>query len=490
MPSRTFKAISAFSALLLLLASCYWQAGVPTGTISFSVSGRPGARYIDPYADTLRVYLMAGNDLVRIGPAEHPYWDELSLSYGTASADYTSPEIPAGIAYTVMAVVGETLGGDFQPLNHGFRRGVTVTQGASTAVTLTLDMVPGVTPANWTEDNVTGVVISDDLGYGEGYASTEHGLYAFYAPDGAPTLLDQVPGAVINSLSSGQVFDGESLYFSPYLNTDEGIIPYNRSYDVLMPEWASGAGERNVMGSVCLSDPLDENVRIPVYIRDGGMGGVIAPVYDVPGTWFDVDFSGYEGGTRIYDIAATDNFAYVATSAGAFRIPHDALHAGATAGDVIDESRRFSVGGSGTRILSLATAGGYLYAGTTAGVYVGVLDEVGSAVFADPATLIQGTADMSARMMRVVNFYDDYSSPAYHNLVALISPLGVEIIDHNLDSGAISVLPALPFYAGLPSDVPSDLTQIAWFLSSEYVYLFISGKKGLCYYSVMQYHTT
>jgi hypothetical protein len=496
MQSRKYRTLYALTALCLLLASCYWQAGVPTGTISFSFSSRPGARYLDPFADTLRVYLMAGNDLVRIGPAAHPYWDELELSGGASSADYTSPEIPAGIAYTVMVAAGESMEGDFWPLNHGMAEGVSVTQGASTAVSITLENVPNIVQSPIWGENATGMVM--DFNMGSAYASTEHSLYTFLFPFAEFVSLAQVNDAAINSLSMSETFDGEGYPPGPWLNTERGILPYdlydrNPSGDFAVG-YGSGDGARNVFRSAMLTYPDFSTSKYAVYLRASGLGAALIPEYDLE-DWIDADFSQYEGGTKMYDLAVSSGqysslgFAYVATSAGAFRIPATAFVAGATASSIISASTPFNAGTGSSRILSLASVldgsgeRDLLYMGTAEGVYCAVLNYESGPVFSESPVLVYQNAGRRVRMLKCY----DLSGAGDTTRIAFIDGTGITIVDHLL-SGPISgsttqFYSRLPFYAGLPSDYPEDLHQMDWYdTGSGFLHLIIAGKKGLASY--------
>jgi hypothetical protein len=436
---------------------------------------------------------MAGDARVRFGPTAHPLYDEMTLSAGTTNTSYTSPQIPAGIAYTVMAVVGESLSGEFVPLDYGSAEGIRVTQGGSTAVSLTLEPAPSIGTTDLLGVNVTGVTVNTNTG--EAYASTDHALYSFYIPPSeSSNLLAQVPDAVINSLSLGESYNLEMNYYStPWLNTDRGILPFDRFVGSLVPGYATGSGVQNVIRSLSMRDPLDNAIQIPIYLRDMGLGYTIAP-NGVLGAWLDVDFSQYLGGTRMYDMDCSAGFVYVATSAGAYRIPTTALVAGATAQSVISASRPFTAGTLNERIISIAVVHDgtgereVLYMGTERGVYWATLDELSDAVFYQPAVLIPETAGKPFRKMKAVNYYDYYAG-LDRTLIACFDSTGVVIINHDNSSETLGILSTLPFYAGLPSDIPQDLTQMAWCFPGYEVDLLIAGKKGLVYYYTLPFNS-
>jgi hypothetical protein len=508
MNTRAIKAIGALTAVLILIVSCYWQADTQTGTFSFRVpanaGARSGERTIDSRSDALRVYLMADEALVRFGPPAHPYWDEIPLAINSVSATYTSPQIPAGIPYTVIAVAGESAPSGFGPFDDGKAYGVTVGQGATTTVPLVLSPIPSGAIMTTFTDNVTGVLWDTRFGAGP-FASTEHAIYTSNAPTVNPFTLEvDVPNTVVNSLSVGEIFHSIRGGISPmlWLNTGNGILPYQPAVSVppgiLRSDYTTGNGLVNEFKSGSMTDPLQQINRIPLYIRATGLGGAVSTGGQPPTAWFDVDFSQYQGGTRVYDMALTKSYAYVATSTGAYRIPTTAITAGATAQSVISASAPFATGGANSRITSVLAvddaAGGtgtYLYMGTRSGIYVAHLEDTPAAVFTASPALIPNTERMSPRMMAGISLYDSVTFPGvprYVILVAAFSPTGVEIIYQDLTNATFGTIAQLPFYAGLPSDIPSDLHQVAWYTYTGYAYVLIGGTKGLAYYTALFYN--
>jgi len=501
MKSRAFRVIGTLAALCALLVSCYWQSGARTGTISFSVGGSAGARYLAPYDDTLRVYLMADESVVRFGPAEHPFYDEVALAAGTTSTyTYTSPQIPAGIPYTVMVVAGESMSGEFLPYDHGIAGDVKVAQGSSTAVSLELAPTPYVfrSPDLWGQ-NVTGLAVYWDLP--TQYVSTERSLRSFTFPMSESALVIDVPDAVINSLSVGEMFEGAAYLKAPWLNTSKGILPFDSWIsNAFIPGYGSGAGVQNVFRSAALTDPVDSDRKYAVYLRDAGLGAAITTSY-VPDSWVDVEFGGYQGGTRMYDLdsalgsmIATANFAYVATSTGALRIPTSAFVAGATAESIAAASRPLVVGDGSSRILTLdvvwdESGRDLLYLATAQGIYCGVLDELSDSGFLQPPVLVYQSTGARIRMVRG-EYFADAADSSEHVILAAMDSRGVTIINHltaDIASSTIQSVTTLPFYGTLPCDIPSNLNQISWYDTGNELLLYIAGKKGFAYYSAAFY---
>ncbi len=501
MKSRAFGVTGTLAALCALLVSCYWQSGARTGTFSFSVSGGAGARFLDPYATALRVYLLADESVVRFGPSEHPFYDEATLAANTTYT-YTSPQIPAGIPYTVMVVAGESMSGEFWPIGHGIAGDVKVAQGVSTAVSLELVPTPNVyrSPDLWGQ-NVTGLALYWDLP--AQYISTERSLRSFTSPMSESALVVDVPDAVINSLSVAEMFEGAAYLKTPWLNTGKGVLPFDSWItNALIPGYGSGAGVQYAFRSAALTDPALSDKKFAVYLRDTGLGAAVTTQY-VPDSWVDVDFSGYQGGTRMYDldsafpsVVTTASFAYVAASTGAWRIPTSAFVAGATAESVIAASRPLVVGDGSSRILTLDvvnddTGRDLLYLGTAGAIYCGVLDESSGSVFLQPPVLVYQSAGARIRVVRG-EYFADAADSSQHVILAAMDSRGVTIINHllvtDIASSSIQSVTTLPFYSSLPCDVPGDLNQVSFFdTSGGEVFLYIAGKKGFSGYSAATY---
>jgi hypothetical protein len=249
-----------------------------------------------------------------------------------------------------------------------------------------------------------------------------------------------------------------------------------------------GAGIRNVTRSVGLIDPGKPSLQTPLYIRSFGAGGTVVSS-GVPGIWSDADLSANLGGTPVYDLIATANYAYMAASFGALRVPPSAIASGMTAQSLIAASAPFNAGSPNTAILSLATAsdgsqGTILYMGTSNGVYSAVLDEQTSLVVNSPSGPLSGTEGKKAKAIRAYE-YRDYTSAHYgvFTFVAFLTDTDISIVEIDNASGTSRAVATLTIPSGLPADVPADLNGFSWYNPNfADIYLLIAGKKGLVMY--------
>ncbi len=519
MKQKTIGILAAFAVLCAVLGSCYWQAESGTGSISFTFSGGAGSRFIEPYSTAIRVYLKIGPEWVPFGPAAHPYWDEVTIAQNTPTYTYTSPKVPAPFSYTVIVAAGESMDGLFYPLTHGrTATPVQVTQGGTTNVTLTMDFMPSMASAatrlNLWGQNVTGVIYSENTFSIDGFpyysfASTEHALYYSAEPGTDNFILTaDVPSAVINSLSTGEISVGsEQDDYAPYLNTSTGLLPY-QIFDTapylgpLRPDVAAGAVQRNVIRSLSAINQISTSYKYIMYLYDRGIG--CAPTqYAVTNTWYDVDFSAYRGGTRMYDMAASNAtmspvpaYVYMATSVGAYRVPCEAFTDGVTADSLIAASLPFEV--PGRKITSLAVVFSiydytkYLYMGTDNGLYWAPLDEMTSVALAGSPALVPGTEGRAIRKMDGLHHQNNYFSTGGYdrNLIACVDENGIFIADHDLEMATTEVLGELPIYtANMPADIPAEINQVDIYvsLSENAVFLLTAGRKGLARSYIIPY---
>jgi len=475
MKTRHIMLFAAAAALSLLLVSCFWQGGGSSGSLSFSISPRAAARSVAANSDTLRVYLM-GTDgkLVSIGPAAHPKYDEVSFTPGSASVAYTSPAIPAGGPYSVLIALGKSTGGVLAPSDYGHGDDLNIAPGVSSAVTLTLDASP-ITALALPGTNTNGLVVVG----GNVYASTSSSLFEVaVAPLGA-TPLETLPDAsyTINSLSLGAEYD-EGYVDTPWLNTNKGILPYSLlslAGNRFKSGFATSPGNVNVLQSSFLEYTHDSSTfRAAMYQREAGLGGTLLSNGN-PDKWIDVNLGDILAGKPILDSVPHGDYAYFATNLGAFRLDANVIGNAATAEDVISKSTFFdvTVGGAKLPILSLAIVDGSLYMGTSNGVYVANLTETtGSTTAIAAASLIAGTQDSIVTRIKGISY------GASKILLAFMADKGVF-----LWSG--SNLATLPFYCGLPADLPGEINTVDLFLNGGTdPYLLVAGKKGLVAYKV------
>jgi hypothetical protein len=481
----------------LLLAACYWQAPIQSGTFSFILSEDPASRALDPAADTARLYLMADGFFIPFGPPAHPLYDEAAISPG---AVYTSPPIPAGRGYTVMLSIGKKEPGTvFTPLDYGVRDGVAVSTGTSTRLSLDLSPVPYILTSLWGV-RVTGTM---DIN-GALYASTEHDLLAAQYNWSTGTidpfaLLASLPTRLIASLSIGAEWipPGASAgYFSPtpWLDTDMGIVPFKLQAGALDTAFAGGAGARSVARSSGLVDPGKPSVQVPVYIRSSGFGGAIAPSGS-PALWVDADLGELPGGSAVTDLISTTGFAYMAAGSGALRIPASAVASGMTPQSLVAASAPFGKNLPGAPVLSLAAApdgGGatILYMGTSNGAYAAVLDELSPQVIGAPWGPLAGTGGKRIRAIRAYE-YRDYTAghDGSFTLLALRTDTDILILEVDNSSRASRSITVLTVPSELPADVPEELNDFAWFDANfSQIYLVIAGGNGLVLYPAGTYN--
>jgi hypothetical protein len=486
------RTLAVLISALTLLVSCYWQAPVQSGSLSLAFPDRALSRDVDPAADTARIYLEAGGAYVRFGPPAHPLYDETAFSAGSV---YTSPPIPAGAGYTVMVAVGEKdAAGFFTTMNYGIRDEVSVSTGASTGLSMTLSHNPFLLTSLWGA-NVTGVLGLDYVLY----AGTEHDFYStqYNWNSGAIdpfALLGTLAKHSIGSLSPGAEWLPAGYYSpTPWLDTDQGIVPYRIQGRGLDLAFASGAGLRAIRRSAGFIDPGTPSTQVPVYIRGSGIGGVSAP-NGVPGTWADTELSQKQGGAPAFDLVSTYGFAYLAADSGALRVPASAVHAGMTPQSLASSSDSFDAGVNAP-VLSLAAAsdgGNYtiLYMGTSNGAYAAVLDEQSPQVTGLPWGPLSGTAGKRINEIRAYE-YRDYtqSHDGSFTFLALRTDTDILILEVDNSTGASRSLITLTVPSGLPADVPDDLHGFSWYdANSGDIYLAVSGRKGLVMYLAGTYN--
>ena len=387
----------------------------------------------------------------------------------------------------------------FTPLDYGVRYGVAVSTGISTRLSLDLAPVAYILSSLW-GGSVTGAVSIN----GALYATTDHDLYATQYNWGSGeidpfTLLASLPTRLIGSLSMGAEWippAASAGYFSPtpWLDTDKGIVPFKLQTGGLDTAFASGAGIRKVARSAGLVDPGKPTVQVPVYIRNGGFGGVIAPSGS-PAVWADADLGEIPGGSAVTDLISTTGFAYMAAGSGSLRIPSSAIASGMTPQGLVAASAPFGAGLPGAPILSLAYApdGGastVLYMGTSNGAYAAVLDELSPQVIGAPRGPLAGTAGKKIRAIRAYE-YRDYTAThdGSFTFLALLTDTDILILEVENSSGASRFMTVLTVPSGLPADVPEELNDFSWFdANSTDIYLLIAGRNGLVVYPAGTYN--
>jgi hypothetical protein len=456
-------------AVLSLLVSCYWQAPVKSGSLSFSFSPGVVAKSISQDANTLRVYLVTSQGtLYPLGKVEHPLYDEIPSF--TSSSTYNSPLLPVGQTFSVIVVVGKSVNGAFAPTNYSRDPAtVTIAAGVTSSVSITLQDSP-FTRSNLWGKVVTGLaVIPNTI-----YASTADTLSS--APFASPatfTDLATLSDRTINSLSIGSKWVGAGTFSpEPWMNTTKGVVPFHTPGGA-DTSFATGDGIQSVLLSASLNaaaGDTDPNEQVIIYQRLAGIGGeVLSSGTTVELKWFDVDLSAYLTGKPILDFVATENFAYFATSLGALQLPKSITKESTIdAQKVMDVSQFFSVtsGEPVIPIISLALAGAEpnytLYMGTTDGVYSAPLvnDKIGD------ITPVSGTA---GRTVSRIAAYDQTH-------VAFLARRAVFVFNG-------TSLTELPYYSGLPADLPGELTDVSWFNNGATITLLVAGKKGLVSYA-------
>jgi hypothetical protein len=489
MKTRIPIVILAVAALSLIAAGCFWQG--PGKGSSFSLTFAPnsfGAKHIDGTADALRVYVMTGGALYPFGPGAHPLFDEVPF---TAGMTYSSPAIPAGLIYSIMVVLGNTQSGVFTPVDYGSQDNVVITAGGDTSVSLTLTQSNYTLTALWGQ-NVTGVI---GIG-GTAYASTAQACYSAAGGNlstlgsSATAIYGFPPAYSVNHISSGQEYVGTypGGYYQPvpWLDTDKGILPYSLSTPGFVEGFTKDPSNKNVLESVSLNAPIT-SFLVAAYQRGAGLGGALVLPDGTPPEWIDIDLSQFLKGTAIYDIAAYNGYIYIATAFGAFSIPATVIQPGATADDVMTTAVFFTAGSAETVIESLAlvidTSGnGDLFMGTPGGIYSATINSATNAM--DTPVLLPGTSGKAAATsLRAIQYYDN-SISAYITVLAAASDY--EITLYYIGTANLPV--TLPFYSGLPADLPGEIKDFALFnYSSGTIYLLVAGKKGLVIYQAATY---
>jgi hypothetical protein len=488
MRTRTTILAVAIAAAVLLAAGCYWQAPGGGSTFSIAVGSSASARLINPSANILRVYLMTGGVLFPFGPAAHPLYDEVSFTPGMK---YTSPPIVAGLAYSVLVAAGypDPTSGVFTPTDYG-SQDIALYPGSEATLTIPLASSPYILSNLWGKD-VQGVAA--DLSTFDGplyaYSATDRTLYSEAFVSGSFSfsgLLPAVPGAYgVNSLSMGQEYTALAGYQpTPWLNTSLGILPYSLQSASLVTSFATGAGVQNVTGSASLL--VSATDQVAVYRRATGLGGAQAP-RGVPSGWVDIEL-----GTPIYDLTSVGDVAFVAAGSGAFNVPGSAFVPAATASTLLAAATSFGV--ANTTITSLAitpdptTSYGYvLFMATAKGLFFTPVDSANPSVFPQPIAQVPGVAAGTMHSIKALQ-YTSYpiAGPEYHFFVAILGDSDVSVYD--IFAGSATRVGVLPFYGGLPADVPADITDLAVCDDGGgHLYVVVTGKKGLVAYAALTY---
>ena len=378
------KIVRALTAILTLalLAGCYFVGDEGTATVGIELP-EPGSESATPGEDVpalTRLYVINGGSLVPVGDGTSYLEIDSLTEDGERVTEVSVGPVPAGSGYEIVVAFGNADDGTgvFIPVEYAMtNEPFAVTAGQTTTTPelerLTSPFVP-VDRADTLGKDLLGVVFT-----GDGlFTATTDTVYA--APisaldsaidfaDGGATL---PAGYAVNSITLGAVrgYDG-----APWLNTDNGLLPYDPDYTGgpdgsgfftdfdnrdEVPGYNPDERDWNVLDSGAFVFPATTNPDYTDFVGDvfgyfqfdGGLGGV----WDDNGTrkWMNpADMQDLVTGQPILDLDVQLNGtvqAFIASKLGTFLMPQTLLTEEPAADDprsaaqrVLDESTFFEV---------------------------------------------------------------------------------------------------------------------------------------------------
>jgi hypothetical protein len=463
----------------LVLFSCYIMPTQSTGSITIevpSVSPRTVSNGSGTsVGETIRVYLytyaVRGDDahysLYKF-PGGGSYKDVLNTSAQTEKISLDN--IPTG-QWKVLIATGSPSSDGFLAVRYSGSSSVfDLVPGTVNSVALKLTPTPFSINPSLVGSNVVGV---RTLG-GTLYAATSDTLYAGSATNQSALAVSgsltrdnnssalTAGGNTIESLSNGYLYPATPALF---VNTSgKGIIPYD-GINAPVTGFSSNLTPKTGILSGLLSGAFTVPNAIPpglviFYRRDGGLGGAYLAAAGTPPAagWIDFSTSGIVSGQPVYSFVMNNDFAYVATKLGAFRL-QDTSFKTTQSTDILNLGKAFSAG-KDLIIQSLAvdTAKGLLYMGTSNGVYTAPLQESNSITPIGTPTLLAWTKGDSFTKLSINPSGD----------IAMLSEYNLYVVDTTGNNRAY------PFFSGLPG----ELTSMAWGGTGDKT-LYVAGDKGL-----------
>ena len=435
-----------------LSASCYWAPEAETGSVSFQLHPDVVSRALINSYDTMRVYLLSDSQSL-LQHDDGYYYQEFDLNE-TETVEVEG--VPPGTWDVLVSLGTATDDGYLVVEEYGSADGIEVTAGGpGHEASVTLAPSPLVISESLLGSDATGAAfVGTDV-----YASVGNTVYVGSGPASMGTTLPALAaGYTLNGITEGSFFvDGDNFAKELWLNTSKRIVPYRGSSFV----YDFQSLEINVTEAAVFEDDDEPDALTIVFQRPKGFGGVVIgdTEYPDPSLWDWVDVNQLEDSLSselILDFTLSDNYAYFATTLGAFWMPRIAFEDG-TADDFIADGTFFTVD-SGADIYSLQynPATQKLLIGTADGVYRVSRSGDGEPLTAGAAPVSGSglTTEGYGFTMTSVNTSGDYA----------VFVSSYDLFIYNTATGALTML---PFYAGLPG----LLTDFAWNGNT----LFLSG---------------
>ena len=228
MKNITILKIAVCLSLFALLSGCFIATDSGVGAVGIELP-EPESSGTGAY-DHARIFVINGSAALPLGDGA----DYVQVGIEGSENEVSVGPIPSGSGYQVILVVGniDTDSGVFIPEYYVTSDPITVYAGEVSEITLDPELSPfvPVDPDDTLGVNLVGMVFNGT----NLYAATPDGIMtasgASMAALGAVNfgLIDPIPTAeTANSLTLGALWNQDAV---PYLNTDEGILPYNGTY--------------------------------------------------------------------------------------------------------------------------------------------------------------------------------------------------------------------------------------------------------------------
>lgn len=490
------KRIVGFTVILIasvVLSSCYIMSAGNTGSVSITVPAATASRTVSnsggtSVGNTIRVYLYtyAANDETHYSlysfPGGKSYKDFPNSADQTTTI--TLDNIPSGLWQVLVSTGSVDSPNGFMKVQY---------YGSSDVFNLspgTVNHLPSFsivsTPFTINPDLVGKDVVSVRQLNSNLYAATSSILYR-----GTASLPSAIAGAssmtkdpksdtitatgsnAIESLSNGYTYSSVSpMPASLFVNTaQKGIVPYDgtnpdTSFSTNLVS-QTGSLSDLTSGAFTLSGTTPGLVIF--YQRDGGLGGAYLDSTATPteADWTDFSTAEIVSGQPVYSFimsenSSGENYAYVATKLGAFRLSSQSFNNTSSSSDILDYGKSFSAAKNVViQCLAIDTsdpANKKLYMGTNNGVWVAPLQETNTDNPIGTSTEVAGTAGDSFTKI-AINSSGDIAMRSRYNLY-VTDTTGKKV--------------SYPFFSGLPG----ELSSMVWGGTNKKT-LYVAGSDGL-----------
>jgi hypothetical protein len=466
------KAIVRIATVLvvgLALAGCYFEVDPGAGAVGIEIPD-PRAAGEDSDQSIGRIYLINGITLVDISEdGGTGLFREVDLEL--EENEVSVGPVPSGPGYRVVVALGD-LDEDtdvFVPERYAWTEDAfNVIAGQAVDVDLETVATPFGNVVEVLGEDLVGISYSPDNG-GAFYTASRGADSSVFRLDDNPVplfsladdaLLATVPlptGQTANSIGYG-ADAAQPAAIVPWINTNEGVIPYNTATNTLdtafFSDYPSGATTPDVLssGAFVVADadiarPGEEDL-FGWFQVDGGIGGVFDQDDGSdagPKQWLtDIDLSTFLSGEPITDLVVVLNSdddveAYFASKLGAFMLPQDVLSNPDIdeVDEILDAAEFFEVivNGQKALITELAVVDTDIYLGTNRGVVSAPLSEL-SEESITPSGIV---SESLGRRVVDMEIGDDYHVILTDNLLIVSD-----------DSGL--TYQVLPIYAGIVTE--------------------------------------